>query len=111
MNHKKLREFLEFARENRKLFLWPVIACTTLALAYAIFRPSRWDATQALFVRDEMRGALMRGGKFESVDAMQTAQETILEVAKHPQVLKNALIEVGPPRKTARQLAQRPYGG
>ena len=75
----------------------PVAAVTLAALAYAVVRPTSWEAAQALVVRDEVGDRLTRPGKFTHVDEMKTSQETILELAKSRGVLSKALVEVGPP--------------
>ncbi len=96
-------DVLQYSIENKRMVIWPVVICTVLTLGYAIFRPSRWDATQALLIRDEGSDAISRGGRFESVDAMQTAQETIYEMSQHPEILRAALEDVGPySRRTKR---------
>ena len=92
-------EVIEFVQDNKRLVILPIIAFTILSVLYAIFKPNVWDASQALFIRDESFSALTRGGRFESTDAMQTAQETIYEISRHPQVLQAALDAVGPSRK------------
>jgi succinoglycan biosynthesis transport protein ExoP len=75
----------------------PVAVVTLLALAYAVARPTSWEAAQALVVRDEVGDRLTRPGKFAHVDEMKTSQETILELAKSRGVLSKALAEIGPP--------------
>ncbi len=80
---------------------WQIIAPTliavVLALAYALLRPTTWEASQALVVRDEAGDRLTRPGKFTHTDEMKTSQETILELARSRGVLSRALTEVGPP--------------
>ena len=53
-------------------------------------------ASQALLVRDEATGAVMRLGRFQSQAEMKAAQETILEMSKSQQVVHDALVAVGP---------------
>ena len=55
-----------------------------------------WVASQGLMVRDEANGALMRLGRFQSQADMKAAQETIIELARNPQVIHHALQKVGP---------------
>ena len=55
-----------------------------------------WVASQGLMVRDEANGAIMRLGRFQSQSDMKAAQETIIELARNPQVIHHALQKVGP---------------
>lgn len=55
-----------------------------------------WVASQGLIVRDEANGAVMRLGRFQSQTEMKAAQETIIELARNPHVLTNALKAIGP---------------
>ncbi|MCA9265135.1 MAG: hypothetical protein KDA60_14845, partial [Planctomycetales bacterium] len=91
-------EMLQLFRKHQRLLLWCVGTTTTLALLAAVFKPSVWCARQGLIVRDEVVGDINRFGRFESTDAMQTAQETILEIARHKSVVEEALRDVGPTR-------------
>ncbi|MEM7313111.1 MAG: hypothetical protein AAF497_08150, partial [Planctomycetota bacterium] len=88
--------FFEHAKQNRRYIVWPVAAFTTVALLYCLLKPTWWEASQAILVRDEASLRTGRVGQFESVDAMQTAQETLNEVAQHRSVLLAAMKEVGP---------------
>lgn len=81
-------------------YLWIVstVAFCGLGLTYAVlFKKDYWVASQALIVRDEATGAVMRLGRFESQSQMKAAQETVLEMARNPQVVAAALQEVGRP--------------
>ncbi len=62
-------------------------------------KSDQWTASQGLIVRDEANGAVMRLGRFQSQTEMKAAQETILEMARNTQVLREALLEVGPEKK------------
>ncbi|MEM8681570.1 MAG: Wzz/FepE/Etk N-terminal domain-containing protein, partial [Planctomycetota bacterium] len=89
---------------NRWLCLFATTFLFTAAsLGYALLKQDKFDARLPLIVRDEGYGSLSRLGDFTSVDAMQTAQETILEVAKHPSVLRAALLDVGPGKGEVRK--------
>ncbi len=74
----------------------PTVAMTVLAIGYAALRPQVWQARQALVVRDEAVGDLSRQGRFDNSYALKTAQETVLEVARHRSVVEAALRVVGP---------------
>lgn len=80
---------------RRWWIILPTIFMTTAAIGYALMKPDYWDATQALYVRDEVVATGGKLGSFVSTDAMQTAQETILEVALHHNTLRGALQEAG----------------
>ncbi len=89
----------------RGVLVWaPLWISTTLifgclGLAYVVFfKHDTYLASQALLVRDEATGAVMRLGRFQSQTEMKAAQETILEMAKSQQVVRDALIAVGPPK-------------
>ena len=74
-----------------------------MGLAYVIFlKQDTFLASQTLLVRDEATGAVMRLGRFQSQAEMKAAQETILEMAKSHQVVRDALIAVGPPKGVSR---------
>lgn len=85
----------------RHPFLWlaPTVIFTVAAVAYTVWGPQSWQATQAFIVRDELTGNNLRLGRFESIEAMKTAQETIHEIARNPVVLKETMEEIGPPQK------------
>lgn len=81
-----------------RLWVLPTVAVTLLALGYAIVRQPTWPASQALLMRDEAVGSVVAPGRFASVDEMQTAQETVLELAKSPAVVRDALAQLDPPQ-------------
>ncbi len=87
----------------RGVLVWaPLWISTTilfggLGVAYVVFvKQDIFLASQALLVRDEATGAVMRLGRFQSQAEMKAAQETILEMAKSQAVVRDALVEVGP---------------
>ncbi len=80
----------------RTLWLATTALFAALGLFYVLFlKADTWVASQALIVRDEANGAVMRLGRFQSQTEMKAAQETILEMARNPQVLQDALTELG----------------
>jgi uncharacterized protein involved in exopolysaccharide biosynthesis len=99
MSHATIRphDVLDAVKQNPWRVALPVILVTLLALGYALVRPTRWEATQALVVRDAAGDRLARPGRFALVDEMKSSQETILELAKSRTALVNALKQVGPP--------------
>jgi len=85
------------------LVLWaPLWIGTTflfglVGVGYAfVLKADTWLASQAFIVRDEANGAVMRLGRFESQSQMKASQETILEMSKNHQVVRDALASLGP---------------
>ncbi|XZE22613.1 GumC family protein [Pirellulaceae bacterium SH449] len=78
------------------LWILTTIIFGALGVGYAFFlKTDTYIASQALLVRDEANGAVMRLGRFQSQTEMKAAQETILEMAKSHQVVREALLAVG----------------
>jgi hypothetical protein len=84
---------------TRRWYLWivPTVLATLVALAYAKWHEPQWRASQALLVRDEAGSETDRQGRFVNIEAMQTFQETIHEVARNHAVVDSTLCELGPP--------------
>lgn len=93
-------KFVELVRTYwawRRLWMATTFGFAALGLAYVLLlKDDVWTASQGLIVRDEANGAVMRLGRFQSQTEMKAAQETILEMARNTQVLREALMEVGP---------------
>src|SRR6056297_2061944 len=70
---------------------------TGLGIAYAMFSSDQWEASQPLLVRDEANGSVERLGKFASQTELLAAQETLLEMARNPEVGEAALKRLPPP--------------
>ena len=96
------RKLITALREHVWLWFVPTIALTIISAAYAVVRPRQWQATQALLLRDEV-GLEAPQGRFESVDNMKTAQETILEVARNKAVVEAALKSLGRPKRRSKR--------
>ena len=80
------------------LLLAPIIGCTALAIGYGFVSKPKWSATQVVMIREESSGrATVKPGRFDSLDQMKTVQETILETARRPSVMKSVLEKVGRP--------------
>lgn len=92
-----LVQLLQIVVQFRNRWLVPAAAVAGLAVFYAVVRSDTWEASQSLVVRNEAAGNLSEPGKFRHADEMKAAQETILELAKSTAVLRQALVEVGPP--------------
>ena len=99
MTHTIVRpaDVIHYVIEHPRRVFLPVAIATLLAVVYSFVRPTTWEVSQALVVRDEAGDRLTRPGRFAHADEMKTSQETILELAKSSSVLTKALIEVGPP--------------
>jgi len=99
MNNPQLLKILANYWQWRTLWLSTTVIFASLALFYVLLiKGDTWVASQAIIVRDEANGAVMRLGRFESQTEMKAAQETILEMAHNTQVLGDALKAVGPER-------------
>jgi succinoglycan biosynthesis transport protein ExoP len=90
------RHLVEILLRYRWRWIVPTAVLALAALGYACLKCSKWQARQALVVRDEAVGSYLRPGKFDSTEDMKTAQETVLELAKSRSVVSAALGEVGP---------------
>jgi succinoglycan biosynthesis transport protein ExoP len=91
------REVVRIFKSHAKLLVIPAIVLGLLAAVYATMRPSTWEASQALTVRNEVANSQDVLGRFNHTDEMKTLQETFLEVIKSRGVLTAALKDVGPP--------------
>jgi uncharacterized protein involved in exopolysaccharide biosynthesis len=68
-----------------------------LALVYVfLFQSQSWTSRQRLMVRDDLLGQAFKPGQFSSFDTMKSRQETILDVARNPEVIRSALQALGP---------------
>ncbi len=89
-------QILAALKQRWKLILLPTLFCTLVAAYYA-FSSKTWQASQSLVVRDDLVGDSFKPGQFVSLDSMKTAQETILHIAREPDVVRKALERLGPP--------------
>ncbi len=60
-------------------------------IVFALMTPRVYQANQLFLIRDDIAG-----GRFQSLEWLKSAQETVQEVAKHSDVLRASLQEVGP---------------
>ncbi len=96
ITNKQLIKLLQTYWQWRWLWIATTILFGGAGFAYVMtLKKETWVASQGLIVRDEAHGAVMRLGRFQSQTDMKAAQETILEMARNPQVVKNALVQVG----------------
>jgi succinoglycan biosynthesis transport protein ExoP len=78
-------------------WLLPTLIVGGLSCTYAVLKRDRWEASQAVSVRDETTGGAGSTGDFQLEDEMKATQETVLEIARSRPVLSAALLDVGPP--------------
>ncbi len=82
------------------LWIGATVVCGGLGGVYAfLLKEDVFLASQAILVRDEANASVMKMGRFESQTQMKAAQETILELSKNRQVIREALTAVGPLKK------------
>jgi polysaccharide biosynthesis transport protein len=81
-----------------KLYLIvPTIAGMVLAFVYVFaFCAQSWTTRQRLLIRDDLLGQSFKPGQFSSTDTMKSRQETILDIARNTEVIRNTLTAVGP---------------
>lgn len=78
-------------------WLLPALSIGGLACVYAVVKHDRWEASQAVSVRNETTGGAEMTGDFRLEDEMKATQETVLEIARSRPVLTAVLTDVGPP--------------
>ena len=96
-SHNRLQHIINSLIEYRKLWLLPAIGGLLLATVYAFFiKGDVWTARQSMIIRDDLLGENFKPGSFISEEAMKSAQETVLESARRPEVIREVLQELGP---------------
>lgn len=76
------------------------LALGLLAAFYVVFLQERiWLTSQAIVVRDEAGDSALRLGRFATQADLRLAQETVGELARNHQVVREALEQVGPDAK------------
>lgn len=95
--NQRLNYLLSTLWTHRLWWIAPAVLGLVLASTYALFlRSESWTARQSFLVRDDLLGQAYKPGRFESQESMKSAQETILEVSRRPQVIRAALTQLGP---------------
>ncbi len=89
------RAFWEAWKAHPRLSIGPVVVLAVLGGLHVGLVPPKWRATQAFLVREEASLGT-RLGRFDSGEALQTAQETLLELARNSSVVAEVLRQVGP---------------
>ncbi len=108
---KRLVDFdkiINALKTNRLLWVTPTVVFMVVGLLYAVTKEDSWEASQALVVRDEAIGELGMGsgtplGRFDSNDLLKRSLETILQIAKNPNVARTAMETVGPEKKNSKK--------
>ena len=85
------KDIFDAITKHRFLLIVVTLVTTVLGTGYAILKKDKWQASQGILVRDEMVLDTGRLGRFESTDAMQTAQETIAEIIYQSDVAHTTL--------------------
>ncbi|QDT13023.1 hypothetical protein [Planctomycetes bacterium K23_9] len=79
------------------LWIGATLVFGVCGVGYALVSKDKYSARQPLVVRDEATGSVDRLGRFPSQTELKAAQETILEMVQNPEVVSNALVQIGPP--------------
>lgn len=96
-SNNRLQHISNCLVEYRKLWLFPAIAGLLLATVYAfLIQGESWTARQTMIIRDDLLGQNFKPGTFISEESMKSAQETVLETARRPEVVRKVLEELGP---------------
>lgn len=99
-NQNSIDRILNSLIDYRRYWVVPMILGFAASAVYACFLyQKQYTARQSLIVRDDLMGDAFKPSRFESLDSMKSAQETILEIARKPQVVKKVLEQIGPERQ------------
>lgn len=79
------------------IWLGGAVLFGALGLGYAVNKKDEWSARQSMVIRDEANSSVYRPGRFDSQTELKAAQETILQIARNPEVVAAALRDIGPP--------------
>jgi uncharacterized protein involved in exopolysaccharide biosynthesis len=93
----KPRSIFRTLRKYALLWLIPTVVIGAAAYLYGHFVPPDWEATQAVLLRDEGANNVKRHGRFDNLEAMKTAQKTVLELVRNKDALATSLTDIGPP--------------
>lgn len=96
-SNQRINHVLGTLNRYKVLLIAPAALGFLLSVVYVMWlRPQTWSARQSMIVRDDLLGQSYKPGRFESMESMKSAQETILELARNPQVIRGALTQLGP---------------
>ena len=84
----------------RKYWLWwvaPMLLGLILSAGYnKLLATKTYTARQSLILRDDLMGDAYKPSRFESQESLKSAQETVLEIARKPHVVRAVLEQLGP---------------
>ncbi len=84
-------------RRYSPVWVTPMILGLAIAGAYnKIFASKTFTARQSLILRDDLMGDAFKPSRFGSQEQLKSAQETVLEIARKPQVIRAVLEQLGP---------------
>lgn len=89
------------------VWIIPTAISTAGATFYATTIKKEWHATQNLVVRDDLSGEYKRPGRFESLEQMKAAEQTVQTVARNRSVVAAALKQL-PPAEDYRDATEWP---
>ena len=93
---QRINYLISTVRNHAMLLIVPAVIGLVLATFYAFFvMPEMWTARQSFLIRDDLSGTAFKPGRFDSEEARKSAQETILEVARRPLVVRTVLEKLG----------------
>lgn len=83
----------------RRRWIVGAIVIWGVAAAYIAFASRPWEASQGVLLQRDALTSFDPTSKFENEQARKSSQETILQLSLSRSLLRNTLIEVGPPAK------------
>lgn len=96
-SQQRINYLISTLRSYWVLLIVPAIIGLVLATLYAfLIMPEMWTARQSFLIRDDLSGTAFKPGRFDSEESRKSAQETILEVARRPLVVRSVLEKLGP---------------
>ena len=96
-SRQRINYLFSTIRNHAMLLIVPAVIGVVLATLYAfLIMPETWSARQSFLIRDDLSGTAFKPGRFDSEEARKSAQETILEVARRPLVVRSVLEKLGP---------------
>jgi uncharacterized protein involved in exopolysaccharide biosynthesis len=92
-----LEHVFECLKKYKWVWIVPAIAGLIISGVYnKILATKTYTARQSLILRDDLLGDAFKPSRFESQESLKSAQETVLEIARKPQVIKAVLEQLGP---------------
>lgn len=92
-----LEHVFECLKKYKWVWLVPTVAFMAIAGGYnKLIATKTYSARQSLILRDDLLGDAFKPSRFESQESLKSAQETILEIARKPHVIRAVLEKLGP---------------